>query len=513
MVGQGRVTHLVAPHLHRVIHHLFLGARAVLLQHLAGVGIGKHRLDPRTDIPGIKRNRPRRRNRGQQRVADAMFGNFGAHIRIHRLHGARGQVALGVEQRKRALFARQLHGPQVRGAGDGVQPAFGLTRRFVGTIAQTDHQQRIGQPGDAKADAALGRRLAGLRLKRKARGIDHVVHHPHGSADQLDQLILVQRGGLAKRVRHQPRQVDRPEQARAIGRQGLFAAGVGGRNRLAVIQVVGRVDPVDENHARFGVIIGRAHDGVPQIARLHGLVDGAVELQIPRPVRLHRLHERIGHKDRDVEHAQPGGVGLGGDEILDIRVIATHRRHHRTPARACGHDRAAHRVPHIHERQRARSIRRHALDPCPLRPDGAEIVADAAALLHGQRRLFQHLENAAHAVGDRTHNKAVEQRDRARRARTCRDAARRQEPEILKGGVKPVFPVAWVVFDLGQVAGDAPPAVLDGDVDGRAIGLLEAILHVPDLFGNRRGKACHQGIPIGGRRFCGQPCRWSIYAN
>ena len=60
------------------------------------------------------------------------------------------------------------------------------------------------------------------------------------------------------------------------------------------------------------------------------------------------------------------------------------------------------------------------LTSVPLRPQGREIVADAAALLHRQRRLAQMREDAAHVVGDRAHDKAVEQRDLARRCRRRR---------------------------------------------------------------------------------------------
>jgi hypothetical protein len=40
---------------HGVVHDLLLGAGAVGLQHLAGVGIGEDRLDPRGDVAGKQR--------------------------------------------------------------------------------------------------------------------------------------------------------------------------------------------------------------------------------------------------------------------------------------------------------------------------------------------------------------------------------------------------------------------------------------------------------------------------
>ena len=84
------------------------------------------------------------------------------------------------------------------------------------------------------------------------------------------------------------------------------------------------------------------------------------EVQIVVRAGLHGLHEGVGDQHGHVEHAQTRGVGLGGDEIFHIRVVATHGRHQRAAAGACGHDGAAHGVPDIHDRQRAGGIRRDA---------------------------------------------------------------------------------------------------------------------------------------------------------
>src|SRR3954454_21919155 len=60
-----------------------------------------------------------------------------------------------------------------------------------------------------------------------------------------------------------------------------------------------------------------------------------------------------------------------------------------------GHDGAAHRVPDIHERERAGGIGAHAPDGSAPRPQGGEVIADAAALLHRQRRLAKMGEDGA----------------------------------------------------------------------------------------------------------------------
>ncbi len=212
------------------------------------------------------------------------------------------------------------------------------------------------------------------------------------------------------------------------------------------------------------------------------MIDLAVEDQIPAFVRLHGFHERVGHQNRHIEVPKPCRVFLGGDEILDIGVVAAHRRHHRAAARAGAHDRAAHGVPDIHEAERPRGVGADAADRCALRPQGREIVADAAALLHGQRGLLQVLEDAAHVVGDRAHDEAVEQRHVAAGAGAGQDAAGRQELKIDLRIEEGVRPLRGFILRGCQRRSYAPPGILDAPVDRGAVGRLEAVLHVPDLL-------------------------------
>jgi hypothetical protein len=58
------------------------------------------------------------------------------------------------------------------------------------------------------------------------------------------------------------------------------------------------------------------------------------------------------------------------------------------------------------------------------------------------------------------------------------------------------LPGRGVGLDRRQRAGDAGPGVLDRGVARRAVGGLEAVFHVPDLRGDRGGKAGHaRGLP------------------
>ena len=98
-------------------------------------------------------------------------------------------------------------------------------------------------------------------------------------------------------------------------------------------------------------------------------------------------------------------------------MIDRQGRHHRAAPRARAHDGTAHGVPHFHERHGARGIRPHAFDQRALGPQGGKVIADAAALLQRQRRFAHRAEDAVHGIGDGAHDKAVEQRDGAPRAR------------------------------------------------------------------------------------------------
>ncbi len=136
--------------------------------------------------------------------------------------------------------------------------------------------------------------------------------------------------------------IDGAEQTRAVRRQGLFTARIGGVNGLAIGEVVCPVDAVDENHAGFGDVIGRAHHAVPERARGEGLVDLAAENEVPRAVIFHCRHEVVRDQHREVEIAQPFGRALGLDEVLDVGMGTLERPHHRAASRAGRHDGAAH---------------------------------------------------------------------------------------------------------------------------------------------------------------------------
>ena len=115
-----------------------------------------------------------------------------------------------------------------------------------------------------------------------------------------------------------------------------------------------------------------------------------------------------------------------------------------------------------------------------------EVIADAAALLQGQRRFAQGGKNSVHRIGDGAHHKAVEQGDAAPGAGARQDAsggkefvARQRVGEFL-GARDPLVGR----FGLRQRQRHARPAVGHVAVHRRAVRRLQPVLHVPDRMGN-----------------------------
>ena len=108
-------------------------------------------------------------------------------------------------------------------------------------------------------------------------------------------------------------------------------------------------------------------------------------MQFPWGIILYRLHEGISDKHRQIKHTQAARVLFGFDKGFYIGVVAAQGRHHGAAPMARRHDGTAHGVPDIHEGQGTGGIGAHPFDPRAIGPQGGEVIADAAALLHGQR--------------------------------------------------------------------------------------------------------------------------------
>ncbi|MPM43016.1 hypothetical protein SDC9_89688 [bioreactor metagenome] len=252
----------------------------------------------------------------------------------------------------------------------------------------------------------------------------------------------------AERVAHEARQDDRAQVAAAIGRQGLLATRIGGLDVLGVVQIVVGVDLVEEQNARLGEVVGRLHDGVPQLSRgqraVHPLAIGTLARarlldvlagfghmdQLPVAIGLHGLHEAVGHADRHVEIVPAARRALGGDEVQHIRMINAQHAHLRAATCPSALYGGARLIEHVDVAAGARGHRGRALDQRAARADAREVVAHAAATAHGFRRLAQRLVDAReariiHALDAIAHglHKAVDQRGLDVCARRAHDAA------------------------------------------------------------------------------------------
>ncbi len=166
---------------------------------------------------------------------------------------------------------------------------------------------------------------------------------------------MVQRRLLGERALDESRQVDGTQITGAIRWQGYFAAGVRGGDSLAVVEVVQAIDTIDEQDAGLGRFVYRIHQARPELPRAHSSEHPAGRVRtVARPVNaLHlvaivialrhgetqrplrvisdRLHEIVGHLNRQIEVRQNALLSLGADESLDIGMVAAQRPHHRSP--------------------------------------------------------------------------------------------------------------------------------------------------------------------------------------
>ena len=141
------------------------------------------------------------------------------------------QIALRIEQRKRAALAREFHRRAIRLVAHRARDARGEVAAFLRVVAQAEHHERIAQAREAQADAPLGLRLASCCWQRPERDVEHVVEQAHCVRVRLREAGPVERRRAAvhlrERIAHEAREVERPEVAAAVGGQRLLAARIG----------------------------------------------------------------------------------------------------------------------------------------------------------------------------------------------------------------------------------------------------------------------------------------------
>ena len=215
--------------------------------------------------------------------------------------------------------------------------------------------------------------------------------------------------------------------------------------------------------------------------------------EFPLAVGAHRLHERIGRGDREIEVAQVAVI-LGVNERLHVGMIAAQHAHLRPAARAGRLDGLARLVEHPHVGKRPAGAAVGAPDVRALRPDAREVIAHAAAAPHGLGGLVERRIDAdfvavvGDAVADRLHE-AVDQRGLELGAGGGIDAAAENESVHLRA-VEGFLPRRALLrpFDRGERTRHSAPYFIDGTL------VAFRILFEEDLLGDglRRQRLRHR---------------------
>ena len=191
----------------------------------------------------------------------------------------------------------------------------------------------------------------------------------------------------------------------------------------------------------------------------------AIERLRAHGIVLERAHEGVGHRDADIEVGQIAFV-LGVNEVLDVRVVAAQDSHLRAAARAGRFHRLAALVEYPHVRHRAARRAPGAAHFRASRPDGREVVPDAAASAHGLGRFHQRHVDAGLAadrfryrIPDRLHE-AVDERRLQLGAGSGVHAPARNE-SLGERVVEDGLPAGRVAFDRGERLRHAPAHVFD----------------------------------------------------
>ena len=338
--------------------HFFLGLLA-FADHVAAVMVRERRLDAVGGVVGQRqRNGAGRRDRAVVGEAGTLLGHFGDQLRRHRghtLHVTRvfgvqhaaldllaQLVAVGghfralaqhfgrdlelfVHDRSRTFFfgQRQTHFPagQRHFARDG----FGEFQAFGGTVFHLEHGQGAAQTQEAHAVTTLAHDLTTLLFQRQAIHFHHIVEHTGKHTHDFLVFLPIESGFVGESVTHEQGQIDRAEQAGAVRRQRLFAAGIGGADVFTPPVVVHFVDAVDQDEAGLGEIIRGRHDAVPQqlrtdmtenLAGHQAVVTGHIA-GVDRPIAPDYLRGVIQIKivllfDTDRENQRPVGILVDG---------------------------------------------------------------------------------------------------------------------------------------------------------------------------------------------------------
>ena len=467
-----------------------------------------------------------------------------------------GDFELFEHDRRRTFLAREIETRFPTGDRHFARHVLRERDGLLRAVLHAQHRDRGAQAQKAHAVTTLAQDLIALLTERQAVDLDHVVEHAREHLHDFAELFPIEARIFGERIDDEAREIDRAEQARAVRRQRLLAAGVGRANGFAPPVVVHLVHAIDEHEARLSEVVGRGHDHVPHAAGRNRLIDTAAdqarfvrdvggrggpfaphelagigdieafgfaflpgdrEGEPPFLVGLHGIHEFVGDEQRQIELTQPARFALGANELEHIGMTDIERAHLCAAATARRGHGETHLVVDIHERQRTGRVCAGTRHVRATRTHRGEFIADTAAGLQREARFMDLREDVVHRIGDRAGDSAVDRRGgrlvllRAgiRGDATGRNAAFAQRPQKL---LVP-FGAHVLALHIGECTSDALISLVHGAIDRRAVFGGQPILLFPNIEGgllkwdavdvHRLKLDCglHAGmtLPVGGR--------------
>ena len=140
-------------------------------------------------------------------------------------------------------------------------------------------------------------------------------------------------------------------------------------------------------------------------------------------------------------------------------MIAAQRAHHCAPSPPRGEQRLAHRVPHVHERNRSGCGRAGPYRARAARPQRREVQPDAAAVLHRNRGFLQRLQDAFERIDEPACNETVEKRYVPGNTGTREDAPTRQKSKSLERSAESLLPLAFTALYRCYRPGNPGPGI------------------------------------------------------
>ncbi len=158
----------LSPQRERMIDQLEIGRGAILIQDLTLERACEDRLEAAGDVSGTQADSARRGDCNEMAVAYALGGDAGPNVGGQRRDEWPLEMLIPVKGRKRSLLACQFYRCPVGGVADGFHQLRGLVARGRAAIVQTEHDQGIAEPGNAKPDPSCTAGSILLLRQRKA---------------------------------------------------------------------------------------------------------------------------------------------------------------------------------------------------------------------------------------------------------------------------------------------------------------------------------------------------------